>query len=42
MNLAVLYVSVPEAEIMGYKHVVFVDFGKTKKSCCWEIEAMRS
>ena len=36
MNLAVLYVAVPQAETIGmHRYVVLGDFGKTIKSCCW-------
>ena len=43
MNLAVLYVAVPQAETMGCIDMLFfVNFRKTIKSCCWRIGAMRS
>ena len=43
MNLAVLYVAVPQAETMGaHRHVVFVDSGKTITSSCWGFGVMRS
>ena len=43
MNLAVLYVAVPQAETMGHKSMfVFVDFRKTIKCCYWGVGAMRS
>ena len=42
MNLAVLYVAVLQAETMGCIGMCFEDFGKTIKSCCWGIGAIRS
>ena len=42
MNLAVLYVAVPQAVTMGCTDMLFCGFGKTIKSCCWGNEAMRS
>ena len=43
MNLAVLYVAVPQAETMRHIGMLFLwIFGKTTKSCCWGVGVMRS